>query len=62
MIIRVIEIAFYDRYEFSVAIAYARLARPVMATLTTTIKTAIERIKTDFLPAHEHDSCETVKL
>ena len=31
------------------------------AALNTTIKTAIERIKTDFLPSQEHDSCETVK-
>jgi hypothetical protein len=31
------------------------------ATLNSAIKTAIERIKTDFLPATELDSCETVK-
>jgi hypothetical protein len=31
------------------------------ATLNTAIKTAIERIKTDFLPTPELDSCETVK-
>jgi hypothetical protein len=31
------------------------------ATLNTAIKTSIERIKTDFLPVSELDSCETVK-
>ena len=31
------------------------------ATLNSAIKTAIERIKTDFLPPTELDSCETVK-
>ena len=31
------------------------------ATLNSTIKTSIERIKTDFLPTTELDSCETVK-